>query len=298
MTGPIGPPGETGAPTPNDPDSTLGPSIFFSDYTWPAPGTTVIPPLPRSGGGIIQTVKNGVIEAIQGALQNTSLNITDQAAYVGMEYPMEPLQYPGVWVQFSLTKLDRAGVGHEVTVNIGTDDDPVWAFVQEWIFEGRVTISIAATKSLDRDRLSDSIIAMLGFARPMDMVLMDPTKNTLQDKSLLSILDENPFLAITLQLDTLIPGGQTVTMGTPWKDDILTYEDSYAFDCVGQFNLRFNADGVYTLSEIQPAISMSEGSQPYNPAIWMNQVPQTPYGPNQTPFTGMTNTGNTDIPAM
>jgi len=298
MTGPLEPTGETGAPTPNDPDSSLGPSIFMSDYTFPGPGETVIPPLPRSGGGIIQTVKNGVIEAIQGALQNTSLNLQGQAAYVGMEYPMEPLQYPGVWVQFSITKLNRAGVGHEITVNDGTTDNPSWSFIQEWMFEGRVTIAIAATKSLDRDRLSDSVIAMLGFARPPDMVLMDPTKNTLQDKSLLTILDENPYLAITLQLDTLIPSGQTVTMGTPWKDDILTYEDGYAFDCIGQFNLKFSADGIYTLSEIVPAISISESQQPYNPAIWMNQVPQGPYGPNQSPNSGITNTGNTDIPAM
>lgn len=298
MTGPLQPPGQTGAPTPNDPDPTLGPSIFMSDYTFPGPGETVIPPLPRSGGGVIQTVKNGVIEAIQGALQNTSLNLNDQAAYVGMEYPMEPLQYPGVWVQFSITKLNRAGVGHEVTVNDGTTDNPKWAFVQEWIFEGRVTLSVAATKSLDRDRLSDSIIATLGFARPPDMVLMDPTKNTRQAKSLLSILDENPYLAITLQLDTLIPGGQTVTVGTPWKDDLLTYEDSYAFDCIGQFNLKFSQDGIYTLSEIRPGISMSEGHQIYDPTQWMDQVPHRPYGPNQSPNSGTTNTGNTDLPAM
>lgn len=297
MTGPLDPTGDTGAPTPLDPDPTLGPSIFTSDYTWPKPGETVIPPLPRSGGGLIQTVKNGVIEALQEALQNTSLNLSDQAAYVGMEYPMEPLQYPGVWVQFSITSLNRAGVGHEVTVNDGTDDNPSWSFVQEWIFQGRVTLAIAATKSLDRDRLSDAIIAMLGFARPPDMVLMDPTKNTQQAKSLLSVLDENPFLAITLQLDTLIPGGQTVTMGTPWKDDILTYEDSYSFDCVGQFNLKFSNDGIYTLSEITPAISMSESGQLYNPTLWTNQVPQGPFGPNQSSG-GMTNTGNTDYPVF
>jgi hypothetical protein len=254
--------------------------------------------MPRSGPGPIVAVKTGVTEAFQAALQGSSLGVSDQAAYVGMEYPMEPLQYPGVWVRFAVSKLNRMGIGHEVTVQTSEGPPPTWAFVQEWEFEGTVTLTVLATKSLDRDRLVDSIIGTLAFARPPDQVLMMPEANTLYEKSLITVLDENPYVALTLQLDTLIPGGPEETPGTPWSDDLMTYQDSWSFNVVGNFNLQFNNDGIYTLSEIVPNMGMNATQQPYNPAIWAGQIPNGPVGPNQATNIGTVNTGNTDIPAM
>lgn len=268
----------------------------MADYTLPPPGTIVVPPLPRSDGGLIQSVKSATVLAMRDALQGSSIFDTNQAVYIDLEYPMVQTQYPGIWVQFSVTKLNRAGVSHEITVQ--NPDTHEWSFIQEWVFMGRITLTIAALKSIDRDRLSDSLIANLAFARTPELLATKPQADTKQYRSLITALDENPYVAMTLQLDTLIPGGQQASMGTPWADNVLTYEDSWSFDLIGQFNLQFTHDGMYTLARIDPNFSMSATQQPYDPTQWLDAVPVSPTGGGLTNPAGASNNPNVDIPAL
>lgn len=294
MTGPLNPPNDTGSPVPNTPPSG-GPyadSVFMADYEFPTPGTVVVPPMPRSVGGLIQAVKTGMVQGLREALQGSSLFDKDQEN-ISLDYPMTQVQFPGIWVQFSISKINRAGIGHEITVQTETG----WSFIQEWTFEGRVTLTIVALKSLDRDRLADAVIANLAFARPPEILLTMPNADTKQFRGLITALDENPYIAVTLQLDTILPGGQSVSQGTPWGDDSkLVYEDSYSFDMVGQFNISFDQDGVYTLAEIRPNISLSSTGQVYNPPSWLSAPSPTPINPAQVG--NLVNEGNTDTPAM
>jgi hypothetical protein len=220
--------------------------------------------------------EGAIVMALRDALQKTTLFDPGQAVYIDLEYPMRQVQYPGIWVQFSTTKLNRSGIGHEVTVQ--DPDTGVWSFVQEWTFLGRVTLTIAALRSIDRDRLADALIANIAFARPPNLLLTQPQADTKQYRSLITALDENPYVSMTLNTDTIVPGGQTISMGTPWKDDELTYEDNYSFDLVGQFNLQFSHDGVYSLAAIEPNLSVMNGAQPYNPSLWLDAIPSGPVG--------------------
>jgi hypothetical protein len=271
MTGPLEPPGEPAAPVPDNPpapdpqepnNTGFAPSVFMSDYDFPTGGSVQIPPLPRSDGGLIQSVKASTTAALRDALQGSVSTDTTQKVSVSLDYPLKQIQYPSIWVQFSITKLNRSGVGHEIQIQ---DKDGNWSFVQEWTFMGRITLTIVALKSLDRDKLSDSVICALAFARPPELLITKPQADTKQNRGLITALDENPYVALTLQLDTIIPGGQTTSMGTPFADDILTYEDSYSFDLVGQFNLAYTNDGTYTLSRIDPAINLGLADQPRFP---------------------------------
>lgn len=301
MTGPLEPPGEPGAPTPNDYDITdplepentgYAPSVFMADYEWPKGGSVVIPPMPRSNGGVIQSVKTALVLSVRDALSGMTTFDKSQIN-VSLEYPLEELNYPSLFVQFSITKLNRSGIGHEIQVQ--DPDTHAWSFIQEWTFMGRSTLTALALKNMDRDRLSDALINMLAFARPPSILLTEPQGDAKQHRTLINALDENPYVAMTLQLDTLIPGGQQNTPGTPWADDIITYQDSWSFDMVGQFNLQFSHDGTYTLARIDPAYQMSAQHQE------IVQSWQPPLGPpGASPFgrSGQTNVGNTDYPAM
>ena len=63
---------------------------------------------------------------------------------------------------------------------------------------------------------------------------------------------------MTLQSDILTPGGQTETIGTPWDDDKIAYEDRYSFEVVGQVRSRVQPDVVFTtLSEIQTSNTLT-----------------------------------------
>lgn len=272
----------------------LAPSIFIADQDFPAGGTVVVPPIPRSNGGLIQSVKGAVLQALRDALSNTTLFDKDMAVYIDLDYPLVQTQYPGIWVQFTPTKLARAGLGHEVPVQ---EEDESWSFIQEWTFTGTVSLTIAALSSRTRDKLSDALIMMLAFARTPQLVITKRQEDADQNRSLISALDANPYVAMTVNTDTITPGGQQASMGTPWQNDALTYEDTYSFDMVGQFMIKFSNDGLYTLSRIDPAFHVVSGTPEYNPVLWADQPPVQPFGSGPA-FGGQQNPSNVDFPGM
>ena len=240
-------------------EDRYAPSIFMSDLDLPDPVTQVPQPLPRGvEGGVIEVVKRAIVTAVRTAFTDTGMTVmtsadddtttTDaQTVYVDLEYPLKEIQYPGVWVQFSITSLKRAGIDHGAVVR---NEDGVWCEVQEWEVQGRVTLTIVALKNKDRDRLSDAIIAMLAFSRPPNLVLTKVNEDAKQYRGLKTALVDNPHIAMTIMTDTLYPSGQQSTQGTPWQPDILAYEDGWAFDLIGSFNVLMSREGTYELSRV------------------------------------------------
>jgi hypothetical protein len=279
----------------NPDNGPYAPSVFIVDYQLPPGGTVVIPPMPRSGGGVIQTMKTSMMEALLDGFQATTIFDKDQKIYIGLEYPLIPERYPGVWVQFSLTKLNRAGLGHEVPVQ--DVDSGVWSFIQEWTFEARATMTIAALKSVERDRIADALIMLLAFARTPQLSITKPQEDTKQSRSLITALDENPYIAMTLNTDTIICGGESASMGTPWQENALTYENSFSVDMLGQFNLAFTNDGLYTLARIDPNFTVAASAQGYQPQQWIDNIPHPPYGSGPYPG-GSQNPANTGYPVL
>jgi hypothetical protein len=229
---------------------TYGPDMFASDVSLPDPATVLNEPLPRAWtqGGMIEAVKRAVITGLRSSFGNSSLTGGDQKFYIDIEYPTEPTSYPGIWVQFSIANLSRAGLSMETWTK---DDDGNWGSIQEWSFNGNITLTVAALTSKDRDRLSDTVIAQLAFARPPDLIIYNPKTNANQMKGLITALDQNPYVSMTVNTDVIQSGGETVTGGTPWAQNILLYENNFSLTCHGQFNLRFSHDGVYSLAEIR-----------------------------------------------
>jgi hypothetical protein len=233
-------------------------------------------PIPGAeAGGMIEATKRAVISALRREVTGTELGaeISGSQVKVDMEYPMTLEAYPGIWVQFSFTKLQRAGLGWEVlthtTENPGTPEERInWEPVREFIFEGRVTLSIVALTSLERDRIADAVVASLMFARPPELVLTDPTRDIKQYRSFLDSLSKNPFISLSVNLDIFNPGGQAVTTGVPWDPDILGYEDTYSFDILGQTNITFKHDGTYTLTRVDPDPQIEGHATPYDPTQW------------------------------
>jgi hypothetical protein len=217
-------------------------------------------PYPGAGGsGMIETVKRAVMNALREALTGTTLNhlVNGTDVTVDMEYPIEKENYPGIWVQFSFSEIVQAGIGHEpllrtvVSPASGSTAEVInWEPIREFQFKGRVTLTIVALTSLERDRLADAVITMLAFSRPPEMVLTKPTEDTKQFRQLIGSLADNPYVSITINHDQITPGGQAMTTGVPWDEEIPGYEDTYSFDILGQTNIVFHHDGTYTLSNV------------------------------------------------
>lgn len=276
-------------------DGPYAPSVFMMDYDLPPGGSVVIPPMPRTDGGLIVSVKTAVMEAMRDSLSNVRMFSKGQKVTVSLDYPVVEQSYPGIWVQFTVSKLNRAGMGHEIPVQ--DVDTGEWSFVQEWTFEGRVTLTIAALDSQTRDRFADALVMALAFARTPQLSITKPQEDTKAHRSLITALDENPYVALTLNTDTIICGGESASMGTPWAENMLTYENNFSFDMLGQFNLAFTNDGLYTLARIDPNFSASATGQAYQPQQWIDQVPRPPYGSGPYPG-GSQNPGNVDAPVL
>jgi hypothetical protein len=139
---------------------------------------------PGAGGsGMIETVKRAVMSALREALTGTSLNhlVNGTDVTIDMEYPIEKANYPGIWVQFSFNEIVQAGVGHEPLVRTvvsepGDPEEIRWDLVREIQFKGRVTLTVLALSSLERDRIADAVITMLAFSRPRRRPSLGPAR--------------------------------------------------------------------------------------------------------------------------
>lgn len=194
------------------------------------------PTTPNRPEGFIQAVKRAVVLALRDAFSTTNLELDDPDGTVlhdisdniDMEYPKDIVNYPGIWVQFSFNKLQKAGVDPYLSQQIGDTryDKKVW-----W-FEGRVTLNIVALSSKHRDRISDALIEVFAF-------------DTKTSKRFWDKMGSYPEIYFSVNKDTLAPGGQSVNVGAPWQADQLVYEDSYTFELIGQFMSEWNGiDGV------------------------------------------------------
>lgn len=221
-------------------------------------------PLPEGApGGVIEGVKTAVIVALKEALSGTTLgtDMSGSDVAVEMEYPMVKEYYPGIWVQFSFTEFINAGLGHELPFR---EDDGNWAILKEFQFKGTVTMTIMALTNLERDRIADRVTTMMMYARMPEAVITKDSANTRQFRTLITSLASNPYIAMSINHDSLQPGGQAMTPGVPWNPELPGYEDSYSFSILGQSNIVFRHDGTYTLraidvnSSIQPPVDPSE----------------------------------------
>lgn len=248
----------------------VGPTMFYSEMEQPTFSPQLNEPLPRAWtqGGVIESVKRAVISSIRTGLRGTSMDNNldeNEKFHVSIEYPTQETEFPGVWVQFSIETLQRGGLGMMSL----TEVDGQWGSVHEWQFTGRITLTIAAMSSKDRDRLADTVISALAFSRPPDLVIRKRGQDAQQNRGLITAINNNPYVALTLNTDQVMSGGQTVTAGIPWAPNVLLYEDNYAVTCQGQFNIRFGYDGAYVLSAINVVQQPQVTEQPYNPAQWM-----------------------------
>jgi len=203
---------------------------------------TELPPLVtgESGQGLlIAPVKKAIIRALRATFTSMYPNTKLASMNIDLEYPYKEEHYPGIWVKFSPHKIQSSGLDYTQR-----SDDEIFGV---WYFEGTVSMMILALSSKERDLISDGLIEAYAFGMLM------PSVTPLHDSLLNSEL-----INMTLQSDILTAGGQTESVGVPWDDDKLAYEDRYSFEVVGQFRSRVQPGVVFTnVSEVQVASTLT-----------------------------------------
>jgi hypothetical protein len=143
--------------------------------------------------------------------------------HIGMEYPIDPQNYPAVWVDYEDTQdLIKAGIAH--LENVDPDTNTLRAPFTRWRFQGYVSLTVVAMTSLERDRLFDEIVRVVAFGQEDDVVGRFHT-----------YINTNDLIAANLNTDKVQPRGAAAAPGTPWSTDELMYERSLNLEIVGEF---------------------------------------------------------------
>jgi len=158
---------------------------------------------------------------------------------IGIEFPIEPQDYPGIWVNYTPAGPVRvAGVGHiEYDVNeAGSASRPF----TRWFYSGEASFTIVALTSLERDRLHDELIRVLAFGRE------NPATSDFRKR-----IESNEFIACGFDWDAISIRGMSETVGTPWQTDDLIYEVELAMECFGEFISDSQDASLVPLSEVR-----------------------------------------------
>lgn len=175
-----------------------------------------------SNNQFIVNIKTAVVTALRNTLDDKDYpDQKIQGIKVSMEYPVQPVEYPCVWVNFRLTKLQAYSVGGQYDIIDGK-------LVQSWAFEGVVNLTVLALSSFERDVYSSQLLQLFAFGP------MNPMAAQFEE-----IMHESD-VPMQINRDTLSIGGSSENVGVPWDENIIAYSDSYGFQIIGDMKSSWN----------------------------------------------------------
>jgi hypothetical protein len=143
---------------------------------------------------------------------------------ITIEFPYQEQQYPGVWVGWEpIGPISKAGIDNEVygPPAATTQDNPNVFFLYR--FSGYSLYTIGALTSMQRDRLHDELVRVF---------LMSGTPQVVGFRQ---YIEDNPYINMNMDFDTVSVRGMAENPGTPWGTNDFLYEVTLAIETVGEF---------------------------------------------------------------
>ena len=183
----------------------------------------------------ITAVKTAIVEALDAGFaqlasspSDTSLDLTPNS--ITIEYPLELVKWPAILVQFRPNRIQWSGLQpdqytqYNPGITISGVNYPADNSSRPGYFEGSIDLQIMAMHSEERDRLWDSVtnLLLLGGGSPASAAFYSSIFN-------------NDLVGLTILPDTYTPLGDSITSGTPWSPEEITYEASVRISCMGDF---------------------------------------------------------------
>lgn len=187
----------------------------------------------------ITRVKALGIEALQAAFDNQYPVAEFRGLRASLEYPVQSVDLPQVWVRYSDTNpLRQSGVAHVEDVHpVSGGRVPPYT---RWRFEGSWEFVVVALSSVERDRLYDELIATIAWSG------FDTVRGRFR-----SYLEHNDLIDLTLRTDEIESTGESAEPGTPWGTDEVLYERTLNVDMIGDFVPDPQTGVIVPLSKIQ-----------------------------------------------
>jgi hypothetical protein len=179
----------------------------------------------------ITAAKIATVEAITAAFNaigtpssNTTVDLVPRS--VTIEYPVEEIEWPAIYVQFRPTVTQYTGLNPDTFTAVVNNEGVTtgWEQIRHGYFEGAFDLQILAMSSEERDKIWETII---------NFFMMDGVGPS--SSAFYSSIAANDLIGITYAKGSVIQVGDTVSPGTPWSPEELTYETTLRIKCIGEF---------------------------------------------------------------
>jgi hypothetical protein len=179
----------------------------------------------------ITAAKVTLVEAIDAAFsalgqssKNSTIDLVPRS--VTIEYPIEEIEWPAIYVQFRPRLTQYTGLYPDEFSPVTDQNNNViaWDEIRQCYFEGSFDLQILAMTSEERDKIWETVtnLILMGGISPGSIAFFDSIAN-------------NDLIAMTISDGQVLQVGDTVSPGTPWSPEELTYEASIRVNCIGEF---------------------------------------------------------------
>lgn len=215
-------------------------------------------------------LKANLVEALRAHFDAAYTADDFKNTWVSIEYPKDKVNYPGIWITYQDTgELEKAGIDHREYL---VDADGILRDATRWRFAGNVSFTCAALSSYERDRLYDEIVRTVAFAG------FEGSGSSVFRQT----LENNDFVAMNGNFDTLSPSEEAASPGTPWGTDEIIYEKTLTFEVIGEFVSDPSTNAIASLNAVQ-VMGFRQGEHapnfpdsdhldptapPWNPNVW------------------------------
>jgi len=200
----------------------------------------------------ITAAKIATVEAITAAfnaLGNASSNTTTDLVprAVTIEYPVEEIEWPAIYVQFRPTITQYTGLNPDNFVAVQNSSN--WEQIRHGYFEGAFDLQILAMSSEERDKIWETVINFF------IMNGMSPGSSAFYTS-----IAENNLIGMTFAQGSVLQVGDTVSPGTPWSPEELTYETTMRIKCIGEFYEDKYTQTLLSTSSVDIITTMEQGN--------------------------------------
>lgn len=192
----------------------------------------------------VSAVKIAVIEAFRAIwyenqnvgqeAHETRLDLTPNDApvprRVTIDYPEEAANWPFILVQFHPKNVGWTGIDPDEIVDAAADEfdtpsaNPSFRLIRQGRFDASIQLQIMSETSGERDRIWDNLIKIILMGRKREAT-----------SRFFDRIENNGLVGLTVMEGTIDMVGDTISMGTPWSQEALSYEATISFDVTGVF---------------------------------------------------------------
>lgn len=138
---------------------------------------------------------------------------------VEMEAPIEAESYPYVQVMYRNKGFEHLTVQEARLVEwVDTDGALHEGKLHAYRFSGSYALGVYSTSILERERVSDCLIGLVGI-----------------DDAFPRLLTSNRWINVSANMATLASTTASESFGTPWDEDLMTAYRQFEFDVRGEF---------------------------------------------------------------